>query len=64
MTDEKGSLDLYVAIREGGIYHRKIGVFFDKFGNIIVFSGLGNETRRAISSLDFWGNDEEFDVFR
>jgi superfamily II DNA or RNA helicase len=60
---EKESLDLYVAIRLGGIYHRKIGVFFDNCGEVVVFSGSGNETRRAISSLDFWGNDEEFDVY-
>ncbi|AKJ05428.1 superfamily II DNA or RNA helicase [Archangium gephyra] len=61
---EKGALDLYVAVRPGGIYHRKIGLFADRHGNTVVFSGSGNETRPAISSHEEWGNDEEFDVFR
>lgn len=61
---EKGSLDLYIAMREGGIYHRKIGLFYDEYGNKVVFSGSGNETSRAVSSLEDWGNDEDFDVFR
>jgi type I site-specific restriction endonuclease len=26
--------------------------------------GSGNETRQAISSIEDWGNDEEFDVYR
>lgn len=61
---ENGSLDLYIAIRVGGIYHRKIGMFCDLLGNKVVFSGSGNETRRAISSLEDWSNDEDFDVYR
>ena len=61
---ENGSLDLYVAIRTGGIYHRKIGLFGDLLGNKVVFSGSGNETRRAISSFEDWCNDEDFDVYR
>lgn len=61
---ERGSLDIYIAMRYGGIYHRKIGVFYDSYGNMVVFSGSGNETQRAISSLGSWGNDEEFDVYR
>lgn len=61
---ESGSLDLHIAIKPGGIYHRKIGVFYDQYGNIVVFSGSGNETRQAISSIEDWGNDEEFDVYR
>jgi len=61
---ERGSLDLYIAIKPGGIYHRKIGVFYDQYANMVVFSGSGNETRPAISSIEDWGNDEEFDVYR
>lgn len=61
---EKGSLELFVAISHGGIYHRKIGAFYDKFDNVVVFSGSGNETRNAISSIEDWSNDEDFDVYR
>ncbi len=61
---EKGSMELYVATRLKGIYHRKMGVFYDSIGNYIAFSGSGNETQRAVSSIEDWGNDEEFDVYR
>jgi len=61
---ERGSLDLYIAMRVGGIYHRKIGVLYDSYGNIVSFSGSGNETQMAVSSIEDWGNDEEFDVYR
>lgn len=61
---ETGSMDLFVATRTGGIYHRKIGVFYDSFGNFVAFSGSGNETRNALSSIEDWSNDEEFDVYR
>ena len=61
---EKGSLDLYVAVRKGGIYHRKIGMFSDPLDNKVVFSGSGNETSRAVSPLEDWCNDEDFDVYR
>lgn len=61
---EKGSLELYVAVRPGGIYHRKIGMFSDKHGNKIVFSGSGNETLPAVGSIEDWVNDEDFDVYR
>lgn len=61
---EKGSLELFVAIRKGGIYHRKIGMFTDEFGDKVVFSGSANETNRATSSFEDWVNDEDFDVFR
>jgi len=61
---ENGSLDLYIAMRIGGIYHRKVGIFSDLYDSYVVFSGSGNETRKAISSLEYWGNDEEFDIFR
>ncbi|MHA1882230.1 MAG: DEAD/DEAH box helicase family protein [Candidatus Thorarchaeota archaeon] len=61
---ETERLDLYIAIRSGGIYHRKVGAFLDDEGNVVVFSGSGNETPNAITSIENWGNDEEFDVFR
>jgi superfamily II DNA or RNA helicase len=61
---EKGSLDLYVAVRKGGIYHRKVGMFSDPLDNKVVFSGSGNETSRAVSPLEDWCNDEDFDVYR
>jgi superfamily II DNA or RNA helicase len=57
-------LELYVAVRPGGIYHRKIGVFRDHADNIVAFSGSGNETRSAVGGIEDWGNDEEFDVYR
>ena len=61
---ERESLDLYIAERPGGIYHRKIGRFADKVGNSVVFCGSGNETAPAVSAVEDWSNDEEFDVFR
>lgn len=61
---EKGSLDLFVAVRSGGIYHRKVGKFVDAHRDIVVFCGSGNETERAVSAVEDWSNDEEFDVFR
>lgn len=60
---EKGSMELFVATRPGGIYHRKVGVFYDTCGNYIAFSGSGNETQRAVSEIEDWANDEEFDVY-
>jgi superfamily II DNA or RNA helicase len=61
---EKGVMELYVATKVGGIYHRKMGVFYDTERDYIAFSGSGNETQRAINSIEGWGNDEEFDVYR
>jgi len=61
---EKESLELYVAVRPGGIYHRKIGMFSDSYGNEVVFSGSGNETIWAVGSIEDWVNDEDFDVYR
>ncbi len=61
---ETKALDLFVAVRPGGIYHRKIGRFTDDSGNFVVFSGSGNETEPAVSTIEDWANDEEFDVFR
>ncbi|MCJ7645488.1 DEAD/DEAH box helicase family protein [bacterium] len=61
---ERENLELYIAARPGGIYHRKIGIFTDAFGDKVVFSGSGNETNRATSSVEDWVNDEDFDVYR
>jgi superfamily II DNA or RNA helicase len=61
---EKDSMELFVATRTGGIYHRKVGVFYDAHNNYIAFSGSGNETQRAVSEIEDWANDEEFDVYR
>jgi superfamily II DNA or RNA helicase len=61
---ETKSLELYVAVRPGGIYHRKIGVFTDRAGDFVTFSGSGNETPSAVTTIEDWSNDEEFDVFR
>jgi len=60
---ERDSLDLFIATRPGGIFHRKIGAFVDHSGDMVVFSGSGNETQKAVSIED-WVNDEEFDVYR
>jgi superfamily II DNA or RNA helicase len=61
---ETNALELFIAVRPGGIYHRKIGVFSDVYGDKVVFSGSGNETARAVSNIEDWGNDEDFDVYR
>jgi len=61
---EKESLDLYIAIRSGGIYHRKIGRFVDENGDKVVFSGSGNETIPGVGAIEDWSNDEDFDVYR
>ncbi|MCL4480191.1 MAG: DEAD/DEAH box helicase family protein [Candidatus Thermoplasmatota archaeon] len=61
---EKGSLDLFIAVRRGGIFHRKIGRFKDSSGRFVVFAGSGNETESAMGAIEDWGNDEEFDVYR
>ena len=61
---QNNSLELLIAMRTGGIFHRKIGRFSDCNGNYVIFSGSGNETQNAVSSVEDWANDEEFDVFR
>jgi len=61
---ERKSLELLIAVRTGGIFHRKLGAFYDPQGNYVVFTGSGNETARAVSSVEDWANDEQFDVYR
>lgn len=57
-----GRLDIKVALVENnknyGIYHEKMGLFFDDEGNKIAFSGSNNET---YTGMDI--NYEVFDVF-
>jgi superfamily II DNA or RNA helicase len=61
---EKESLDLYIATRPGGIYHRKIGRFTDSSENKVIFSGSGNETIMGVGAIEDWSNDEDFDIYR
>ena len=51
-------LDYDTAIRKG-IFHQKVGIFEDRDGNLISFSGSVNETASAWED-----NIEEFKVFR
>lgn len=56
-------LDIKIALVENnenyGIYHEKMGLFYDTEGNVIAFSGSNNET---YSGMDV--NYESFDVYR
>ena len=58
-------LDIRVAVPESlsaetyGIYHEKIGIFYDADGNKVVFSGSHNETLYGVAY-----NYESFDVYR
>ena len=53
-------LEIRVAIKNGGIFHDKVGVFSGRHGDQISFAGSINETWRAWSSE---GNHEHFEVF-
>lgn len=55
-----GILDIKVAIIEDGlgIYHEKLGIMEDEFGNIVAFSGSMNESKTAMRK-----NYEAVDVF-
>lgn len=50
----RGQLEIKIAIVEDdhdfGIYHEKIGCFFDDKGNVVAFSGSSNETRGGLYS--------------
>jgi len=55
-------LDIKIAVRYGGgIYHEKLGIFKDNYGNMVSFKGSANETYRAWSDT---GNYESIDVYR
>lgn len=51
-------LDIRIAHMKNGIYHEKFGLFEDRDGNCIAFSGSMNESRKAIRL-----NYESIDVF-
>jgi superfamily II DNA or RNA helicase len=59
----EGMLDIKIAIVETiggfGIYHEKVGIFTDEYGDRVVFSGSSNE-----STGGFVSNFESIDVFR
>ena len=56
-----GCLEIYIAkLPHGGIYHDKVGFFEDKDGNVVSFSGSGNETRTAV--LGEKGNVESYNI--
>lgn len=53
-------LDVRLAWRsDGGLYHEKLGLFTDYFGNVVAFTGSPNE-----SAAGFCDNYENIDVFR
>jgi superfamily II DNA or RNA helicase len=56
-----GKLEMKVAIRPQGMFHQKIGILEDAFGDIVSFSGSMNETMYA---LDPRFNSEEISVFK
>jgi len=58
-----GSMDVRIAFSASnhGIYHEKLGIFFDEHSNIVSFKGSTNETW---SGWHERGNHESFDVFR
>jgi superfamily II DNA or RNA helicase len=59
----KGSLSIKFAIpydSSAGIFHQKIGVFEDDFGNAVAFSGSNNE---SISGWMDMKNSESFSVY-
>lgn len=57
---EIGRLEIKVAMPKNGrgIYHEKVGLFFDKEGNYLAFSGSANESNNA-----FENNYECIEVF-
>src|SRR5690606_14295690 len=57
------ALDIRLALRKdgAGIYHEKIGVFADAFGQRVSFLGSANETW---SAWHIQGNHESVEVFR
>ncbi len=44
-----GRLDIKFAYRRRGMYHEKIGILHDSYGNKILFQGSANETTNAIN---------------
>jgi superfamily II DNA or RNA helicase len=56
-----GRMEIKVAIRPLGMFHQKIGLLEDRFGDHLSFSGSMNET---MSALDPRFNSEEISVFK
>lgn len=59
MYNQDGKIMTSDEIINSGIFHQKVGIFTDREGNIITFSGSVNETL-----LGWQKNVEEFKVFR
>lgn len=58
---EAGVLEVrFVTVGRSGLYHEKIGIFADSFGDRVSFSGSANETAAAWSGL---ANFEGIEVF-
>lgn len=45
----KGRLEVKFAIRTNGLFHTKIGIVTDRFGNQVAFNGSANETMAALN---------------
>ena len=58
---ENGKLEIKIAFRQRGIFHKKIGILFDDNGDAISFDGSSNETAAAFQSEV---NSEQISVFR
>tara|TARA_B100000767_G_scaffold275710_1_gene314563 strand:- start:4161 stop:6308 length:2148 start_codon:yes stop_codon:yes gene_type:complete len=58
-----GALEIKIAIRKNGIYHKKKGYFEDGCGHIVLFHGSGNETLTALNPDIDEGSSEEFTVY-
>jgi len=58
-----GALEIKIAIRKNGIYHKKKGYFEDECGHIVLFHGSGNETLTALNPEIDEGSSEEFTVY-
>lgn len=57
---KQGRLAIKFAIRPKGLFHQKIGIFTDKFGDSIAFNGSLNDTN---SALDPRYNSEEVSIY-
>lgn len=53
-------LDIRIAIKDDGLFHDKLGIFTDEFGNRVGFRGSMNETYKGLAHD---GNTESVDVF-
>lgn len=54
----EGKLEIQIAVKKGGIYHEKAGIFEDAEGHVVAFNGSGNETPGG-----WFNNTESFHVF-